>query len=153
MSHQAPEAHRDDRQQRGPAAHRATGSRAGTNFFSSISRGFPGQARRITDARHAQQVSGLGLTTEDLHRQDDRQLREAPPPAQTDPTIDRMHPQREPGRADQVNDVGILKQDRAAEERIREHSSKRRPTSGWCPHARINTSMLLANASAEWARI
>jgi len=84
----------------------------------------PGQPQGITAARQSQKIGGLRVAAQDLHRQDDRKFHQTPAPTQANPAIDRVHPQRKPGRANQVDDVAVLEQDRRAE-RIRERTERR----------------------------
>ncbi len=70
-----------------------------------------------------------GVPAQDLHGQDDRQLDEPSATAQANPAIGRVEPQRQPGRPDQVDHVGILEYDRDAEGIARGRPAPSRPSS------------------------
>ena len=108
----------------------------------------PGQAGGIPDGGEAQQIGRLRVAAQHLHRQDDRQLEQTPAPPQPEPAIDRAQPQRQPGRADQEDDVADTGTG-SARRRRRPSALEPEPVQ-LVPHDRIRTS-IAAKARSVWA--
>ncbi len=72
------------------------------------------QPGRVGRRGHAEPVSRLDVPAQDDHRQDDRQPGHVPTAPSPEPAVGEQEPQRQPRRADEINRVARLEQDRPA---------------------------------------